>query len=39
VPTERAWAENDTNLRDWCWVAPGAEAVLTDALRKVLEAK
>ena len=39
VPTERAWQENDTNLRDWCWVAPGAEAVLTDALRKVLEAK
>ena len=39
VPTERAWQEQDTNLRDWCWVAPGAEAVLTDALRKVLEAK
>jgi len=39
VPTERAWQESDTNLRDWCWVAPGAEAVLTDALRKVLEAK
>ncbi|MBX9790452.1 MAG: hypothetical protein K2Y37_16150 [Pirellulales bacterium] len=39
IPIERAWQEHDTNLRDWCWVAPGAETVLTDALRKVLEAR
>ncbi|MGE0538081.1 MAG: hypothetical protein AB7O68_24170 [Pirellulales bacterium] len=39
VPTERAWQEHDTNLGDWCWVAPGAEAALTEALRKVLEAR
>jgi hypothetical protein len=39
VPIERAWQEHDTNLRDWCWVAPGTETVLTDALRKVLEAQ
>src|SRR5262249_21382056 len=28
VPTERAVQEGDTNLRDWCWVAPGAERAL-----------
>jgi len=34
VPIERAWEENDGNLRDWCWVSPGAEA----RMRRVLEA-
>ncbi len=36
VPTERAVAENDSNLRDWCWVAPGAGKALTTALRQGL---
>lgn len=36
IPTERAVAEKDTNLHDWCWVAPGAEAVVRAALEKLL---
>ncbi len=34
IPTETAWSEADSNLGDWCWVAPGAEAVLKSAIRK-----
>ena len=34
IPIERAWEENDGNLKDWCWVSPGAEA----RMRGVLEA-
>jgi hypothetical protein len=37
VPIERAWKENDGNLTDWCWVAPGAEKVLMEAMKKGLE--
>ncbi|MEO6810691.1 MAG: hypothetical protein ABI353_16365 [Isosphaeraceae bacterium] len=37
VPTEKAVNENDTNLHDWCWVAPGAEQVMTDALTAALK--
>lgn len=36
IPIERAWRENDGNLSDWCWVAPGAEERMTQALQKVL---
>jgi hypothetical protein len=36
VPTEQAVKENDANLRDWCWVAPGAEKVLTAAIKEGL---
>jgi hypothetical protein len=36
VPTEQAFAEHDTNLRDWCWVAPGAEAAMRRALEMSL---
>lgn len=36
IPTERHWQEGDTNLRDWCWVAPGAEARMRAALADVL---
>jgi hypothetical protein len=36
VPTERAVAEGDGNLRDWCWVARGAEQALTRALEAAL---
>jgi hypothetical protein len=36
IPTERHFAEHDGNLTDWCWVAPGSEARLLEALRRVL---
>ena len=36
VPTEKAFEEHDTNLHDWCWVAPGAEKALTAALEAAL---
>ncbi len=34
IPTERAWKENDRNLHDWCWVAPGSEARMQNAIRR-----
>lgn len=37
VPIERAFDENDSNLRDWCWVARGSEAAVTRALDAVLK--
>ena len=36
IPVERAIQEKDGNLRDWSWVAPGAEAIMTAALREAL---
>jgi hypothetical protein len=36
IPTERHRAEHDGNLTDWCWVGPGAEPRLLEALRRVL---
>ncbi len=36
IPIERAWRENDSNLRDWAWVGPGSEEVMKGAVRKVL---
>jgi hypothetical protein len=36
IPTERAFAEKDTNLNDWCWVAPGSERAMTVALNAAL---
>jgi hypothetical protein len=36
IPIERAWEEQDGNLRDWCWVAPGAEKAVTEALQEAL---
>jgi hypothetical protein len=36
IPTDRHWAEHDTNLGDWCWVAPGAEGRLREALARAL---
>lgn len=38
VPTEKHWEEKDANLRDWCWVAPGAQSVLEAAIRTALDA-
>jgi len=37
IPTEKHWAENDTNLEDWCWVAPGAEKAIKAALEAALK--
>jgi hypothetical protein len=39
IPIERAWQENDPNLNDWCWVAPGAEERMKTAIRQALAAK
>ena len=36
IPIERAWKENDGNLSDWCWVNPGSEKRMMDALEKML---
>ena len=36
IPIERAWKEKDGNLSDWCWVNPGSEKRMLDALEKVL---
>jgi hypothetical protein len=33
IPIERAWKEHDANLNDWCWVNPGSEKRMTDALK------
>jgi len=37
IPIERAWSENDSNLHDWCWIAPGAERAMTQALAMALK--
>jgi len=39
IPIERAWAEDDGNLHDWCWVAPGAQPAMEEAIRAALAAK
>jgi hypothetical protein len=36
IPTEQHFRENDTNLGDWCWVAPGSEEKLKAAIRDAL---
>jgi len=36
IPTEKHWEEKDTNLHDWCWVHPGAEQPLLEAMKRVL---
>jgi hypothetical protein len=36
VPIERAWKEKDANLNDWCWINPGSEKRMMDALGKLL---
>ncbi|HJZ93559.1 MAG TPA: hypothetical protein VKE40_21965 [Gemmataceae bacterium] len=37
IPTEKAWAENDSNLTDWCWVDPGCEELMKQAIAEVLK--
>ena len=36
VATDRAWEENDDNLRDWCWVGPSEQA-MTKAIQTALK--
>lgn len=36
IPVERAWEEKDSNLGDWCWVAPGSEARMKAAIEAAL---
>jgi hypothetical protein len=37
IPIERAWKENDSNLSDWCWVNPGSEKRMVEAIEKALK--
>ncbi|VTR93837.1 Uncharacterized protein OS=Chthoniobacter flavus Ellin428 GN=CfE428DRAFT_5616 PE=4 SV=1 [Gemmata massiliana] len=37
IPIERAWKENDGNLHDWCWVNPGSEKRMNEAIAKALK--
>ena len=39
IPTEKHWSEADSNLADWCWIAPGAEPALTAALEAALRTR
>ena len=39
IPTEKHIAESDSNLGDWCWVAPGSEARMLEAIRAALKAE
>ncbi len=36
IPTDKHFEEHDTNLSDWCWVAPGSEARMKRAIREAL---
>lgn len=38
VATDRAWQENDANLRDWCWVGR-SESAMTKSIRAALNIK
>lgn len=38
IPIERAFAEGDSNLSDWCWVAPGCEKAMGEATKAALGA-
>ena len=38
IPIERAWRENDANLSDWCWVEPGSEKRMSDAITLAVKA-
>jgi hypothetical protein len=36
IPTEKHFAEGDSNLADWRWVAPGSESRVLDAVGEAL---
>jgi hypothetical protein len=37
IPTDKAFKEKDSNLNEWCWVAPGSERAMTAALKAALK--
>jgi hypothetical protein len=37
IPIERAWTENDGNLSDWCWIDPGSEKLMSEAIKTALK--
>jgi hypothetical protein len=37
IPTEKHIAEHDTNLADWCWIEPGSEILLLNAIEQSLK--
>lgn len=37
VPTEQHIKDGDGNLDDWCWVAPGCEKAMTEAITAALK--
>jgi hypothetical protein len=37
IPTEKHIEEKDGNLSDWCWVAPGAEKAMQQAIAAALK--
>lgn len=37
IPTEKHFAEHDSNLEDWCWIAPGSEARMLKAIHTALQ--
>jgi hypothetical protein len=36
IPTDKHFVEGDSNLTDWCWVAPGSEQKMLNAIREVV---
>lgn len=38
IPVERAWAERDSNLGGWCWIAEGMQERIENVVRKLLAA-
>ena len=39
VPIERAIEEDDSNLKDWCWVGPGSEARIAASLTELIDVR
>jgi hypothetical protein len=39
IPTDKAFEEGDTNLSDWCWVAPGSERAMKAAIEAALKGR
>ena len=37
VPTDKHFVEHDSNLEDWCWITPGSEPRLLEAINTVLK--
>ncbi|MBI3880384.1 MAG: hypothetical protein HY301_10025 [Verrucomicrobia bacterium] len=37
IPIEKARAELDSNLHDWCWVDPGAESAMKETIVRTLK--